>query len=236
MRSARRRWFLTLVLVVCLVVAAVVVWRARPHHVRVLVVGDSITTEYGPQVVHDFGQRGVSAHSDGYPGYGLLDQHLKGGTIQTRLSALVNRYRPQAVVVEFVGNYGFLSAVLPGAPPDSPDFFAQWARAAREATLRLHAHGAHVYWLSNLPMGSDPLRRRSAQIDAIYRALPADPGLAGAASYLDVKGPFGGDGYQPALRQQDGVHLNPAGVGVFARTVADGVLFAEAARPGPRKF
>src|SRR6516225_400571 len=72
-------------------------------HRKVLLIGDSIMQQAGPAATGDLSREGYQAQVQAYFGTGLLDTRFDW---LGKMRQLVDQYRPDIVVVEFVGNYG----------------------------------------------------------------------------------------------------------------------------------
>src|SRR5438874_1902375 len=175
--------------------------RAGPT--RVLLIGDSFTTQYYPTGAAVLQGLGYATATWNYPGTGLLDAGLHNSSW---LDNLISLYDPDKVVMEFVGND--FNPFDPAITLDSPLYLPTWADAAITDTAKLTARGATVYWmlLPAMPsfVGFPP-------IDQIYDNLPT--------GVVDCYTPFGGGPPDMSLRVADG-HLNGRGIVLMANTVA----------------
>ena len=175
--------------------------RAGPT--RVLLIGDSFTTQYYPTGAAVLQGLGYATATWNYPGTGLLDAGLHNSSW---LDNLISLYDPDKVVMEFVGND--FNPFDPAITLDSPLYLPTWADAAITDTAKLTARGATVYWmlLPAMPsfVGFPP-------IDQIYDNLPT--------GVVDCYTPFGGAPPDMSLRVADG-HLNGRGIVLMANTVA----------------
>ena len=189
---------------------------------RVLLVGDSLTAEYGPTGASELRGHGFHVETKAYPGLGLLDEQVIDDMAQT-----VSEFDPDVVVAEFVGNYATLSPARPGVAPDSPEFEDAWSKAATETTQLVLRSDARIYWVLNPPMRG-LYATRTPMIDAIYRDLAANPELQSGLRYIDTTSQFAGSsGYLAEYRKTDGVHLNDKGARLFSTTVAQQVVSDE---------
>jgi lysophospholipase L1-like esterase len=188
---------------------------------RVLLVGDSLTEQYGPVGASELRRHGFEVETKAYPGYGLLDQHVVDDVARA-----VVEFDPDVVVAEFVGNYAFAGG-RPGVAPDSPEFREAWANAARDTTRLVLQHGARLYWVLNPPM-LGAYSTRTPVIDAIYRDLADDAEFDERVRCIDATSPFAGSsGFLPEYRHADGVHLNDAGTRLLSTTVARRIVSDE---------
>ena len=230
-RQSRRRRVtlaaLATVVVIVLGLGAAVI--ALTSHRKVLLIGDSIMQSAGPAVTGDLQHQGFQVRVEAYFGTGLLDTKFDW---LERMRQLVAQYKPDIVVVEFVGNYG-LFGTRPGIADMTPQFSAAWAAAAQQATDILSAHHAQVYWVLGPPMAKPAMDQRLTTVDTIYMALRAPASPARRPLFVDEVKPFvdaqgrylrsivGPDGRQDPLRLPDGVHLaTPAGTQRFADAIA----------------
>src|SRR5262249_33785598 len=103
--------------------AALTPGTAAPHGESVLLIGDSLMDQAAPGVAAAL--PGSSVVDEAVPGSGLLD-----GSVDwfARAEALVERYRPDVVMVSFVGNYDASKGTLVA---DTPEYYTAWADAAQ---------------------------------------------------------------------------------------------------------
>jgi hypothetical protein len=228
--SRRRRATLAVLATVVVIVlglgAAVI---ALTSHRKVLLVGDSIMQSAGAAAAGDLQRQGFQVRVVAYFGTGLLDTKFDW---LGRMRQLVAQYRPDIVVVEFVGNYG-LFGTRPGIADMTPQFAAAWATAAQQATDILSADHAQVYWVLGPPMAKPAMEQKLTILNSIYLALRAPASPARRPLFVDEVKPFvdaqgrylpsivGPDGRLVPLRTPDGVHLaTPAGTQRFADAIA----------------
>jgi hypothetical protein len=187
---------------------------APPHGESVLLIGDSLMDEAAPGIAAAL--PGSSVVDEAVPGSGLLD-----GSVDwfARAEALVERYRPDVVMVSFVGNYDASKGTLVA---DTPDFYAAWAAAAQRLTDRLRAAGARVDWVAQPPLRSPNFyglaAERTDQLYVMYATLAREPGvdlvdaddaISTAAGGFESRGPV--CGAPTTLRIADGVHFTSTG-------------------------
>jgi lysophospholipase L1-like esterase len=216
--SGRAR--VAVLLTVAVLVLGVAYVTGRPT--RVLLVGDSLTAEYGATGASELRGHGFHVETKAYPGLGLLDR-----PVIDDVARVVAEFEPDVVVAEFIGNYATFSPVRHGVAPDSPAFRDAWSAAASETTRIAMQHDARIYWVLNPPMRG-AYRARTPMIDEIYRGLATDPDLHSGVRYIDATSPFGGaSGYLPEYRDNDGVHLNDACAKLLSTTVARQIVSDE---------
>ena len=197
-------------------------------HRKVLLIGDSIMQQAGPAATGDLSREGYQAQVQAYFGTGLLDTRFDW---LGKMRQLVDQYRPDIVVVEFVGNYGGFGT-RPGISEMSPQFYAAWATAAQQATDILTSRHAQVYWVLGPAMGKTALQARATALGRIYLGLQAPASPARHPLFVDEVKPFTdaqgqyiawtvvGDGPPVPLRLPDGLHLAPpAGTQRFADAI-----------------
>ena len=192
-----------------------------PGPPRVLLVGDSLTGNYGPVAASQLRLRGYQVTISSLRGSGLLDANKCHGRYAKQLLKTVE---PDIVVYQNKGNYNLLTSlgVLPCRPLLSygtPDFYVRWERAARQTQKILTKYGARFIWVLNPSVRSDI--DASGQIvphlNRIYSKIAPPEGL------VDAWTSFGGATYDPALHQADGLHLNAAGSQLMANLVVAAV-------------
>src|SRR5579884_2644884 len=163
-RGGRRGVLLLLALALAVTVGVVASeWLGAPT--RVLVIGDSLTSESTPAFNGTAGDLGLELHAVGRFGSGLVDAD---GYWAHEVPRLVAGFDPDIVIVEFIGNYG-LFGVGPGISRDTPAFYAAWRAAAQGLEKTLTAHGAQVYWVLGPPLEDPVAQQRVTTIDDIYR-------------------------------------------------------------------
>jgi hypothetical protein len=198
--------------VLCAIPSLVVL--ARPP--RVLLIGDSITGQYGPSAAATLRHHGYDPVVSAYPGVGLLD---RGPRIDAPavLSHKLGAIHARVVVAEFSGNYGIVDPALPGVTAGSGAFLAVWQDEVASLTHQGTQDGAYLIWLLAPP----PIRGSatvSDQLSTVYertqkgRVTALDP--SPAVALLDRNG----DLYGP-----DGRHLSDNGVTLIAHLVARSV-------------
>jgi hypothetical protein len=213
--------------VVVMVIGLGAVVMALTSHRKVLLIGDSLMESAGAAATGDLQHQGFQVQVAAYFGTGLLDTRFDW---LARMRQLVAQYRPDIVVVEFVGNYG-LFGTRPGIADMTPQFSAAWAAAAQQATDILSSGHAQVYWVLGPPMAKPAMEAKLRTLDEIYQGLRAPASPARRPLFVDEVKPFsdaqggylpsvvGPDGKQTPLRQSDGLHLTPSGTQRFADAI-----------------
>jgi hypothetical protein len=197
---------------IAICVVALVVEISRPP--RVLLVGDSITGQYGPTAAATLRSHGYHAVVRAYPGVGLLDRGPRvDAPVMLRRDLLANR--ACVVIAEFSGNYGIADPPLPGVPLGSEAFFTEWQGQADSFTRQATSAGASVVWL----LAPRPVRGDTTvgdRLAAVYHQVQRhgrvnllDPSVA--VTLFDRNG----DLYAP-----DGRHLSATGVKLVGDLVA----------------
>jgi PKD repeat protein len=179
----------------------------RPGPTRVLIIGDSITTQYYGAAASLLQGLGYATSTWNFPGTGILDK-VRYHT--TWLDDLISAKDPDKVVIEFAGNLGFVEPFDPSLVWGSAAFYAAWAGEATADTARLRARGALVYWMLAPRALSAPMSEIIPNVNSIYDGL--DTGV------VDCFTPFGGATPDPALRSPEGLHLNQRGIILMANT------------------
>jgi hypothetical protein len=181
---------------------------ARP---RVLLVGDSITAQYGAVAAGQLGRDGYHATVDAYPGLGLLDRgpHLD---IVPILQNDLRTTAPDQVAAEFSGDYGLANPPAPGVTLASPAYFEAWARAVQSFEQSVRQRGARLIWV----IPPRPLRNPASadRLAAIYGAQSA-PRIA----VLDTGPVVRADEVNGDLHAPDGAHLSAAGSSLVASMI-----------------
>ena len=165
---------------------------------RLLIVGDSLSAEYGLQRGTGWAallQQRLDARQ---PGWQVVNASISGDTTaggQSRLPALLQQHRPAVVVIELGGN-----DALRGLPLEmTRDNLASMARAARQAGARVLLLGMQVppnYGARH----AEQFRQLYAEVAKAEKATLLPFFLAGVA-----------DGADPtALFQADRIHPNEA--------------------------
>jgi hypothetical protein len=229
---------------IALVVGAVVgvgqaVATSTPAHAdrgaegtRVMLLGDSILEQSADAAVAVLASRGVRTTVDARGGTGLLN----GFGWTDHAAALVAAERPDVVVALFSGNY-FPPRVRGADGAEivhgTPEFFAAWRDAADRFMGAITATGAQVLWIKAPPMRSPAVAASNDGVWAAYQAMAArwpqahllDAGavLAGPDGRFVLDAPAC-DGGRVPVRDDDGVHLAPAGGTRLGGAIAAGVL------------
>jgi lysophospholipase L1-like esterase len=191
--------------------------RRKPGPLRVLLIGDSITGNYGPSAALRLRLKGYQVTIASTAGSGLLDEnHCRAGYARAQRKLA----KPDIVVMQSAGNYKVLERFgVASCPPDvkygTPEFYARWEKAARKNQKVLSRRGTRFLWILNpvVAPNIDPGRKIIPRLNEIYRRLAPPNGVA------DAYTAFGGATYDPSLRQPDGLHLNAAGASLMADVV-----------------
>jgi hypothetical protein len=195
-------------------------------HQKVLLIGDSIMQSAGPAATADLSREGYQVQVQAYFGTGLLDTRFDW---LGKMRQLVDQFRPDIVVVEFVGNYGGFGSRR-GISDMSPQFYAAWATAAQQATDILASRHAQVYWVLGPPAGRPALQAKITALGTIYLGLHAAASPARHPLFVNEVKPFTdaqgrylasipADGAPVPLRLPDGLHLAAAGTQRFADAI-----------------
>ena|GEM_PF-495223 len=217
---------------------------------RVLFMGDSLVHQSSTGLSRVFADQGIEMRAVGASGQTLLshrDQWLGG------LSDTVDSFDPDVVVLEACCGYGpnAFRAGYPAPdgrvlPLDSRDLYLEWAAVAEQATAIASARGALALWVLAPPArpGSwfGSIDQRIPIVNAIYTALSAcEPQIglvdwrvlaAADGSYTDTL--LGIDNVPILVRNEDGLHFTPAGIGVIATATLDAIDAAWSASGGRR--
>ena len=176
--------------------AALPVLAAEPR--RLLIVGDSLSAEYGLQRGSGWAALLQQRLDRQQPGWQVVNASISGDTTaggRSRLSGLLQQHRPALVVIELGGN-----DALRGLPLDmTRDNLAAMARQARESGARVLLLGMQVppnYGREH----AEQFRRLYAEVAKTEKAALVPFFLAGVA---DSPTPL-------ALFQADRIHPNEA--------------------------
>jgi hypothetical protein len=189
--------------------------RAAPVHTEsVLLIGDSLMHQAAPGIAAAL--PGSAVVDEAVPGSGLLDGDVDWFA---RAQELVERYRPDVVMVSFIGNYDASEGTLVA---DTPEYYAAWADAAERLTDLVRASGARVDWVAQPPLRSPNFyglaAERTDQLYLTYATLAREPGvdlvdadgaIATAAGGYAEQGSV--CGVTTTLRIADGVHFTSTG-------------------------
>jgi hypothetical protein len=222
------RFPLVLVLVVAAVGIPLGVLESRPS--TVAIVGDSLSAESLPAIEAYLRLYNDHVVSVAQPGSGILDTEVDW---PAHAESLISLSDPSVVVVEFIGDYGFLGA-RPGITSGSPAFFSAWARAAQQLEDILASRGATVYWVVGPVVANPTLQTIISHLDTIYAHLKVPGGSAhpplidvtpaltgGTGKFTEtLKGP---GGHPIEVRTPDGTHFTLYGTTLYGRAVASAI-------------
>jgi hypothetical protein len=199
---------------------------------RVMLLGDSILEQSADAAVAVLASRGVRTTVDARGGTGLLN----GFDWTAHAAELVAAERPDVVVALFSGNYFPPHVRGPDGAEivhGTPQFFAAWQDAADRFMGAITATGAQVLWIKAPPMRAPYVSASNDGIWATYQAmaprwpqahlLDAGAVLAGPDGRFALDVP-GCDGRRVPVRDDDGVHLAPAGGTRLGGAIAAGAL------------
>jgi hypothetical protein len=222
---------LTAVVVVVLAVLVGVTAAAFQPGPTVLCIGDSLTYESSAAIEHDLVSKGFVPQVHAVPGSGILDT---GVNWLARAKQYVAAENPTTVVVEFIGDYG-LFGTQPGIADRTPAFYALWASRAQALEDVLTARGARVYWVVGPPLRNPAEEAGLITLDNIYAHLRAPGSSASPLPLINITKVFGTpsggytgslpgpNGAPVAVRLPDGIHFTPAGIVLFANSIASGI-------------
>jgi hypothetical protein len=216
------------VLVVVAVGVPLGVLESQPTTVGI--VGDSLSAESLPALQAYLNVYNDKVDAVAQPGSGLLDTEVDWAAHARRLVAQDD---PRIIVVEFIGDYGFLGA-RPGITSGSPAFFSAWAAAAQQLEDILASKGATVYWVIGPIVANPRLQAIISGLDTIYSHLNV-PGSSAHPPLIDVTPALTGGtgryteflkspgGLPIAVRTPDGTHFTLYGTTLYGRAIAQAV-------------
>jgi hypothetical protein len=228
--TGRHPWRSALALVLAVAAVGVPIGVLEAQPTTVAVVGDSLSAESLPAIRAFLSLYNDKLDAVAQPGSGILDTEVDW---PAHARSLVEDDDPSIVVVEFIGDYGFLG-LRPGIAPDSPAFFAAWARAAQQLEDILAGRGARVYWVVGPPVAYPALQATISALDAIYAHLKV-PGSSAHPPLIDVTPALSGGtgtyreyligpgGVPIAVRTPDGIHFTLYGTTLYGRAIAGAV-------------
>lgn len=194
---------------------------SRKNPLRIVVVGDSLAEEVGWGLQQALNQDLVQVQVRGVAATGLSRPDYFDWP--TNLRTIVDRFKPDVVVVMFGGN----DAQSMTRPGQSPVFWSQrdrwtreYANRVRDFTKIITDTGARVAWVGLPPVRDPGLDQALQSLDAIYQgAVTSRPG----GLFVPLRPRFSGEngGYSAYLpdsrgrdqlvRQPDGVHFTTLG-------------------------
>ncbi len=230
-RSGRRvRWGAALLVALAAAVATPLAALGSQRQTVVL-MGDSLSAISAPLIGPYFDLLGYDLRPATLSGSGLLDTEVDW---PAHARALVAQDDPSVVVVEFIGDYGFLGT-RPGVAAHSPEFYAQWAAVAQQLEDILSSRGARVYWVLGPPVSNPVNEAAIVTLDRIYERLHAPNTASGHPLTIDVTPALtGGTGryteYLPGpggvpvqVRTPNGTHFTLYGAALFGRAIAQAI-------------
>lgn len=203
-----------------------------PPGPRVLLVGDSMMWQLVPAIAGKLEAGGrIQVHADTRSTTSLVGPY----DWPSRLTALVDTYRPDVVVGLFSGDLqpGFTDPQGEPVAMNTQRYYDLTAAAMQDATTRLHAHGARVLWVAGPTTGLPDVVQRFDTFRALYEGIAERSG--GTVDVIDGFAPLAGpDGEfvtqlpdatgRPVLvRLPDALHLTSAGVARLADAVVTAV-------------
>lgn len=217
-----------------LLVLGVVVGEAlTPSTGQVLLVGDSIMRQTGPDLTRQLGDE-YTVDNQGVNGSGLLTPAFFDWEDQLEESLV--RTDPDVVVILFIGNYtddpAELWVSVDGervANVNSPAFAREWGRQVDEVMATIAESGARVVLVLPPPMATSELQAVVDALRAEYeRVATAWDFVTLADAAAAVGGENGewvaelpaGDGSLRPVRVPDTVHLADHGQRLVAREIA----------------
>jgi len=196
----------------------------------VALIGDSLLAEAAPLIARDVQPQGSRVVASlAVDGAGILDTNVDW---LAKAQQLIDNEDPNAVVVEYVGNYGTYGAI-PGISVYTGPFYRRWAAAAQRLENILTSRGAAVYWVVGPPVGIPGPERGIETFDQIYAHLHAPNTRSTTPLLIDVTPAVTGDldrytqfvtradGTRVEVRESDGVHFSTYGASLFAKAIAD---------------
>lgn len=223
---------------------------APPPVRRVLFMGDSLVHQSLPGIAKVFADRGIEVQAVGGAGQTMLshrDEWLD------QLASSVQSFNPDVVVLEACCGYGpsaFRAAYR--APDgrrlalDSRELYVEWTTVAEQASTIAAANGALPMWVLAPPARPGnfygKIDQRIPIVNQIYSTLAACAAEIGVVDWRVLAAADGSytdslpalDGTPIPVRNADGLHFTPAGVGVIANTTLAAIDAAWDASAGRR--
>ncbi len=223
------RWIAALVVVVAAIGVPLGVLGAQKK--TVVLMGDSLTAISAPVIGPYFSFLGYHVQPIALAGSGLLDTEVNW---LAHGQQAIDQYDPSVVVVEFIGDYGFLGE-RPGVSPESPAFYQQWAQVSQQLEDILTSRGAKVYWVIGPVVANPVIENTIVTLDRIYEHLHAPntasghpllinvtPALTGGTGHYSEFIP-GQGGVPVEVRTPDGTHFTVYGAALFGRAIAQAI-------------
>lgn len=198
---------------------------------RVLVAGDSLMGWIGPALTDELGVRPATIIEDWQVSTGLARPDVLNWPAQ--LAQDMAAHDPEVVIVGFGGNDAQDMATADGVVRlGTPAWAEEYQRRVVQVLDAVEAPGRTVYWIG-LPLTTASNIERAAPVmtDAVQTELEIRPW----ASFVDARTALSPDGeyvtYLPdgsgrpvKVREDDGVHPNPAGARRIVATMVDDLI------------
>jgi hypothetical protein len=223
------RWIAALVVVVAAIGIPLGVLGAQKK--TVVLMGDSLTAISAPVITPYFSFLGYDVQPAALAGSGLLDTEVNW---LAHGQQLIDQYDPSVVVVEFIGDYGFLGE-RPGVGAHTPAFYQQWGQVAQQLEDILTSRGAKVYWVIGPPVTNPVNEQAIITLDRIYEHLHAPNTASGHPLLFNVTPALTGGtgryteflpgpgGVPVQVRTPDGTHFTLYGAALFGRAIAQAI-------------
>lgn len=244
-RARRRRWSTTgppvwiTLSVVGLALVLALAWPAAvapaaaetdPDRTRVLLLGDSLMDEAGPNAAERLRAAGYDVRLEATPGSGLLASYVPDDWLG-RMRQLIDDYNPDIVVVEFCCNH------WPGHQPESnpyrllkggtPEFFLAWEGQVDRAVQTLTSRGAVLSWVVTPPARNPHTNDVVTGLNEIAIRASRRYGfeMVNWSFWLAPHGHFVDElPGRGRIRSADGLHLAPSGAELVGDVTADFVM------------
>jgi hypothetical protein len=196
-----------------------------------VLMGDSLSAISAPVIGPYFSLLGYHLQPAVLSGSGLLDTQVNW---PAHARQLVKQYDPCVVIVEFIGDYGFLGE-RPGVGAHTPAFYQQWGEVAQQLEDILTSRGAKVYWIIGPPVSNPVNEAAIVTLDRIYKNLHAPNTSSGHPLLIDVTPALTGGtgryteflpgpgGVPVEVRTPDGTHFTLYGAALYGRAIAQAI-------------